>query len=223
MSRCGILTQNFGLLCCRWALFVVTFGKILGHFSPIVPPSAAGFASVTSDAGGPLWRKLERSKIPGSPPSWGFDVPLSTALCKTFLLKMLNGSWAGRNQTKGCSEEMGIVCGFSVKWRLKFLLLYEEVLYLFICYTQYIWQFMAVDFIVVLLVNIELKMADMESRVGVKCHVRVQLKCDGTWWCTGGEVKGKLVNGVGGQYSSHYFGTWCIQHYYCWCAQLGCQ
>jgi hypothetical protein len=26
---------------------VATFGKILGHFSPIVPPSAAGFASVT--------------------------------------------------------------------------------------------------------------------------------------------------------------------------------
>jgi hypothetical protein len=38
---------------------VVTFGKILGHFSPIVPPSAA---SVASDAGGFLWRKLERSK-----------------------------------------------------------------------------------------------------------------------------------------------------------------
>jgi hypothetical protein len=36
--------------------------KFLGHFSPIVPPSAAGFASVASDAGGPLWRKLERSK-----------------------------------------------------------------------------------------------------------------------------------------------------------------
>jgi hypothetical protein len=41
---------------------VATFGKILGLFSPIVPPSAAGFASVTSDAGGLLWRKLERSK-----------------------------------------------------------------------------------------------------------------------------------------------------------------
>jgi hypothetical protein len=31
---------------------VATFGKILGHFSPIVPPSAAGFASAASDAGG---------------------------------------------------------------------------------------------------------------------------------------------------------------------------
>jgi len=25
-------------------------------------------------------------------------------------------------------------------------------------------------------------------------------------------MKGKLVNGMGSQYSSHYFGTWCIQH-----------
>jgi hypothetical protein len=28
----------------------------------------------------------------------------------------------------------------------------------------------------------------------------LQLKCDGTRWSTGGEVKGKLVNGVGSQY-----------------------
>jgi hypothetical protein len=41
---------------------VATFGKILGHFSPIVPPSAAGFANVLKDAGDPLWRELERSK-----------------------------------------------------------------------------------------------------------------------------------------------------------------
>jgi hypothetical protein len=41
---------------------VATFGKIIGHFSPIVPPSAAGFASVASDAGSLLWWKLERSK-----------------------------------------------------------------------------------------------------------------------------------------------------------------
>jgi hypothetical protein len=32
---------------------------------------------------------------------------------------------------------------------------------------------------------------------------RVQLKCDVTRWRTGGEVKGKLANGVGSQYSSH--------------------
>ena len=51
----------------------------------------------------------------------------------------------------------------------------------------------------------------------------VQLKIDGTRWRTGGEVKGKLANGVGSQYSSHYLGTWCIQHYCRWCAHLGCQ
>jgi hypothetical protein len=43
---------------------------------------------------------------------------------------------------------------------------------------------------------------------------RVQIKCDCTRWRTGGEVKGKLTNGVGIQYTSHYLGTWCIQHYY---------
>jgi len=36
-----------------------------------------------------------------------------------------------------------------------------------------------------------------------------------------GEVKGKLTNGVGSQYSSHYLVTWCIEHYYRWCAHLG--
>jgi hypothetical protein len=41
---------------------VATFGKILGHFSPIVPPSAAGFAGVATDTGDPLWRELEISK-----------------------------------------------------------------------------------------------------------------------------------------------------------------
>jgi len=59
------------------------------------------------------------------------------------------------------------------------------------------------------------------------CHYcglcRLQLKRDGTQWRMGGEVKGKLANGVGGQYPSHYLGTWCIQHYYRWCAHLVCQ
>jgi len=27
-------------------------------------------------------------------------------------------------------------------------------------------------------------------------------------------VKGKLVNGMGNQYLSHYLGTWCMQYYY---------
>ena len=52
---------------------------------------------------------------------------------------------------------------------------------------------------------------------------RLQLKCDGTRWRMGEEVKGKLANGVGIQYPSHYLVTWCIQHYYRWCAHLGCQ
>jgi hypothetical protein len=47
---------------------------------------------------------------------------------------------------------------------------------------------------------------------------RVQLKRDVKRWRTGGEMKGELANGVGNQYSSHYLGTWCIQHYYRWCA-----
>jgi len=45
---------------------------------------------------------------------------------------------------------------------------------------------------------------------------RVQFKRDGTPSRTGGEVKGKLANGVGSQYTSQYLGTWCIQHYYRW-------
>jgi hypothetical protein len=49
---------------------------------------------------------------------------------------------------------------------------------------------------------------------------RVQLKCDGTRWRTGEEVK---ANGVGSLYSSQYLGTWFIHHYYGWCVHLGCQ
>ena len=52
---------------------------------------------------------------------------------------------------------------------------------------------------------------------------RVKLKRDGTRWRTEEEVRGKLANGVGSQYPSHYLVTWCIQHYYRWCAHLGCQ
>jgi len=40
---------------------VATFGKFLGYFSPIVPPSAAGVPRVVSDARDTLWRELERS------------------------------------------------------------------------------------------------------------------------------------------------------------------
>jgi len=38
-----------------------------------------------------------------------------------------------------------------------------------------------------------------------------------------GKWRGKLANVVGSQYPSHYLGRWCIQHYYRWCAHLGCQ
>ena len=53
--------------------------------------------------------------------------------------------------------------------------------------------------------------------------IRLKLKCDGTRWRAGGEVNGKLANGVGSRYPSHYLRTWCIHHYYRWCARLGCQ
>jgi hypothetical protein len=49
----------------------------------------------------------------------------------------------------------------------------------------------------------------------------VQLKCDGTRWRMGGEVKRKLAHEVVSQYPSHYLGTWCIQHCYSWCPHLG--
>jgi hypothetical protein len=52
-----------------------------------------------------LWRKMERSKSMVLLQIGGFDVPLATALCKTFLLRMLNYSWAGQNPTKGCSAD----------------------------------------------------------------------------------------------------------------------
>jgi hypothetical protein len=73
------------------------------HFSSIVPPSAAGFASVASDAGGLLWRKLER---------WFRALQVGGLTCrwqrqsvKTFVLRMLNNSWAGRIPPKGCSAD----------------------------------------------------------------------------------------------------------------------
>ena len=31
------------------------------------------------------------------------------------------------------------------------------------------------------------------------------------------------TSAAGSQYSSHYFGKWCIQHYYRWCPHLGCR
>jgi len=60
---------------------VAPFGKILSHFSPIVPLSAAGV----------LWRQFRRGGhlVAGVGmfyslvlPVGGFDVPLATALCR---------------------------------------------------------------------------------------------------------------------------------------------
>ena len=58
---------------------------------------------------------------------------------------------------------------------------------------------------------------------GMVTVCRAQLKPDDTRWSTVGVVKGKHASGVGSQYPSHYLRTWCIQHYYSWCAHLGCQ
>jgi hypothetical protein len=62
---------------------VATFGKIsrpfLAHNS-------------TFRCWGSLVAKIGTLYIPGSPPSWGFDVPLAMELSKTFLLRMLNYS-----------------------------------------------------------------------------------------------------------------------------------
>ena len=56
--------------------------------------------------------------------------------------------------------------------------------------------------------------AVLKQTTDVPCTL--QLKCDGTRWHKGGEVKGKLANRVGSQYYSHYLGTRCIKHYYRW-------
>ena len=55
-----------------------------------------------------------------------------------------------------------------------------------------------------------------------KCCRQIQLKCDGTRWRTEGEAKGKLASRMGSQYSSHYLGTWCNQHYY-HCSHFRCR
>ena len=60
-------------------------------------------------------------------------------------------------------------------------------------------------------------------KINVFWYGRLRLKCDTTQWRMGEEVKGKLANGVGSQYFSHYLRTWCIKHYYRWCAHLGSQ
>jgi len=60
---------------------VTTFGKILGNFSPIVPPSAAGVRSRRFRRGGHLVAGVGTIKSLVLQVG-GFDVPLATALCK---------------------------------------------------------------------------------------------------------------------------------------------
>ena len=57
---------------------VATFSKILVSFSHIVPPSLLGLARVVSGVGDTWWRW---NVLIAGPPSWGFDMPLATALC----------------------------------------------------------------------------------------------------------------------------------------------
>jgi len=60
---------------------VATFGKILGNFSPIVPPSVAGVRSRRFRRGGHLVAGVGTIKSLVLHVG-GFDVPLATALCK---------------------------------------------------------------------------------------------------------------------------------------------
>ena len=62
---------------------------------------------------------------------------------------------------------------------------------------------------------------ELEMCLSIMC--RIPLKCDGTRWRTGGEVKRNLANAVRSKYSSHYLGTCYTQDYGRWCSQLGCQ
>ena len=68
-----------------------------------------------------------------------------------------------------------------------------------------------------------LGLSKWRARLTAVMKRNIQLQYDGTRWRKEGEMKGKLANAVGSQYPSHYLGTWCIQHYYRWCAHLCCQ
>ena len=67
---------------------VATFGKIIGHFLPIVPPFAAGVRSCRFRRGDTWWRELECSNY------WSSKLGVWHSV-KTFLLRILNDSWAG--------------------------------------------------------------------------------------------------------------------------------
>jgi len=75
---------------------VATFGKILGNFSPIVPPSAAGVRSRHFRRGGRL--------VAGVGTFWSLVLQVAGLTCrwlrhyvKIFLLRILNHSWASQN------------------------------------------------------------------------------------------------------------------------------
>jgi len=57
---------------------------------------------------------------------------------------------------------------------------------------------------------------DLESSWNVMAHGNAR-------WGGGGVARGKLANAMCSQYPSHYLRKCCIQHYYRWCAHLGCQ
>ena len=75
---------------------VVTFGKTLGNFSPIVPPSAAGVRERRYRRGDTWWRELKRSSH-WSSRLGGMTCRWQRQSVKTFLLRILNDSWAGQN------------------------------------------------------------------------------------------------------------------------------
>jgi len=64
------------------------------------------------------------------------------------------------------------------------------VMYLSICFPHY--------------TSVQLAVRAVDSSWNVMAHGDAR---EGKW-------RGKLTNGVGSQYPSHYLGTWCIQHYY---------
>ena len=77
------------------------------------------------------------------------------------------------------------------------------------------WKFNTVSSDIMLVSLTPTGYTALYEQVNTLC--RPQLKFDGTRLRTVGEVKRKLANAVGSQYSSHYLGTRCIQHYYRWC------
>ena len=70
----------------------------------------------------------------------------------------------------------------SVSWDLLF---FRIIVYSLCYWTTHLWQW-----------TLNLCLVVICEHRGI-----LRSECDGTWWCMEGEVKGKLVNGVGSQYS----------------------